>query len=145
VQRLQQEVNRLSGKSTAAPAVDTKAYDFTGTVVLFDVATKAGTLGNILVRVDSGQIPPHGAVLSVLNARGEPICAATKAKDYHIGEDTTNAVDEIGCAVNEEKAVRVPTVGDTVVWVKPAEDKGAKPAEDRTGKPAESSRTGGGD
>jgi chromosome segregation ATPase len=145
VQRLQQEVNRLGGKTAAAPAIDTKAYDFTGTVIQFDVSTQTGTLGNIMVRVESGQVPPKGSILSVLNARAERICNATKSVDWHFEDDATKAVEAIGCAVNEEKAVRVPTVGDTVVWVKPAEDKGDKPAEDRTGKPTESSRSGGGD
>jgi len=123
-QRLEEEVRRLKGESNVeTPRIDPKAYDFTGTVTDYKPGARPGAPGSMLVNVDTGQVPAVNSVITIMNARAEPICTATVSVHYHIDDDPRKAVESLGCSVSDEKSLRVPTSGDTVVWVKPAEEK----------------------
>lgn len=142
-QRLEAEL-KSSGKSTAIdnPKIDPKAYDFTGTIIEYKTAGRPGTLGNIMVSIGSGQVPPEGAILNVLNARAEHICTAKVMTRYNIGDDPTKAIEALGCSVSDENLKRAPVEGDTVVWIKPTD---GKPAEVNTPKPDKKDGNAGGE
>lgn len=110
---------RLGGKSPRVEKpVDAGKYDFTGTVTMLTLAAKPGAGSMLLVRMDSGQIPPLAATMVVLDAKGEIVCKARVVRHYHRDDKTENEVEEIGCSTVDEKTTRPVAKGDRVVWLK---------------------------
>ncbi len=129
------ELARLRGETPKGenPPVDTKKYDFTGTVVSVAGGARPGAPSNLLLKLDSGLIPPLGTVMTVLDAKGQLVCTVKVIRHYHMGDDPEKPVEEIGCATIDEKATRPVTKSDTVVWIKTAADALPKKEDDKGG------------
>lgn len=125
---------RLGGKNAGVEKpVDTGKYDFTGTVLVVTMGARPGAPSNLLLRIDSGQVPPMGATMTVVDAKGSPVCLVKVVRHYHVDDKPENAVEEIGCATVDEKTTRPVAKGDQVVWLKDADATGAKKPEDKGG------------
>jgi len=125
---------RLGGKGAGVEKpVDAGKYDFTGAVLVVTMASKPGSPSNLLVRLDSGQIPPIGATMVVIDAKGEPVCKVRVFRHYHVDDKPENAVEEIGCSTLDEKTTRPVAKGDQVVWLKDTDAIDPKKPEDKGG------------
>ncbi|MBE7492694.1 MAG: hypothetical protein HS108_13195 [Planctomycetes bacterium] len=131
---LEAENARLGGKGAGVvKPVESSKYDFTGTVLVVNMGSRPGAASNLLVRMDSGQIPPVGATMVVLDSKAEIVCKVKVVRHYHVDDKPENAVEEIGCATLDEKANKPVTKGDQVVWLKSADNIEPKKPDDKGG------------
>lgn len=134
IENLNTEVARLGGKpSTPDQPVDPKKYDFSGTVLGVTIGARPGAPSNLLVKPDNGQTPPIGATMTVLDAKGTPVCNVRVVRHYHVDDKPELAVEEIGCATIDEKLTRPVAKGDQVVWLKSADSVEPKKPDDKGG------------
>ncbi|MBX3473908.1 MAG: hypothetical protein KF754_05955 [Planctomycetes bacterium] len=134
IKNLEAEVARLGGKpANPEQPADPRKYDFSGTVMGVTIGARPGAPSNLLVKPDSGLTPPIGATMTVLDAKGQPVCNVRVVRHYHVDDKPELAVEEVGCATIDEKVTRPVTKGDQVVWLKSADNAEGRKPDDKGG------------
>lgn len=99
-------------------------YSFEGTVAAVTGGGKPGEASNVLVNPVSGDAPPEGSELIVLNEKGETICRL-KVLRHFFKKDDASKLDQIGCKTVNQKIDNPVIKGYRAVYVKTAPDAGA--------------------
>ncbi|MEE9311767.1 MAG: hypothetical protein V3V10_05070 [Planctomycetota bacterium] len=101
---------------------DAKTYDFKGKVTLVRSGSRPGADTTVLTNSGSGTVPPIGAELLVLDTDGKPVCHIKVMRHYHVGDDSSMPVNQLGGTTINEDSNKPVTEGDIVVWSKPDSD-----------------------
>ena len=126
---LVEQIGKGTKPDTArTPTLDRSKYDFTGEVGSVAGGTRPGAPSNLILTIKTGQVPPVGAELMVLDARNEVVCKVRVIRHYHVSDNADLPVNELGCSTVDEKPTRPVAKGDAVVWIKPAEDSETQPS-----------------
>ncbi|MCF6227239.1 MAG: hypothetical protein L3J82_01070 [Planctomycetes bacterium] len=101
---------------------DAKVYDFRGKVLQVTSGSRPGGDSSVLLNIASGTVPPIGAELLVLDEKNKPVCHIRVTSHFHVGQDSSMPVEQIGGKTINESPSKPVTKGDTVVWNKPVSD-----------------------
>lgn len=114
-----------NGGSVKSPAsedstkLELDTYDYRGKIVMVSSSAKPGDASNVLMSISEGTVPPLGAEVIVLDSDNKPVCHVKVVRHYHVGNDSSMPVHEIGAITVDERASMPVTKGDVVVWNKP--------------------------
>jgi hypothetical protein len=115
-------------------ALDPERYRFMGTVG--SVNLRGNRPSHLIITINSGQVPPEGTELLVLDSKRQRVCMVRVIRHFHMDDNPDLPVDEIGGVAIDENPTKPITQGDTVVWVRTSDDD-REEREDRSGNAGE--------
>ncbi|MHC4841113.1 MAG: hypothetical protein ACYTDT_09190 [Planctomycetota bacterium] len=96
-----------------------KVYDFKGKVSVVTSGKRPSDPSNVLMSISSGTVPPLGAELLILDSENKPVCHVKVTRHFHVDDDSSMPVNQLGGTTIGEKANKPVTRGDIVAWNKP--------------------------
>lgn len=105
------------GPKVEEPDRSSENFIFSGTV-LSVTKTRADSQSILLVEVKKGTVPALNDILIVLDARNNEVCRVKVIRHYHVANDTSLPVENLGCQTVNETGTRPVAKGDDVVQLK---------------------------